>query len=64
MLTAVQGRETVVSRPYGWADVGEGRAMSPHTRVCIASCTKAFSSVLLGRLLRDSNKYKQPAFAS
>jgi len=44
----------VVLRHYGLADVERGRPMTNNTRVCIASLTKAFTSTLLGIMLRNA----------
>lgn len=44
-------QSTVTRRQYGWADVERRTPMTEHTRVCIASLTKAFSTALLGMLM-------------
>jgi CubicO group peptidase (beta-lactamase class C family) len=58
VLTVVKlsdnGVPSVTQKQFGWADIGRQKPMTEHTRMCIASLTKAFSATLLGLLLTDS----------
>ena len=44
----------LLTAEYGWADVDRRRAMTRDTVHCVASCTKAFTSTLVGQLLAAS----------
>ena len=44
----------VTTQGYGLADIERGVPVTPHTRFCVASLTKALTAILLGKLLRRS----------
>lgn len=57
----------IIHRQYGLADVEARRPMTTNTRVCIASLTKAFTSTLLGIMLRNNSRQvnrKQKQFSA
>ncbi|QKW23778.1 beta-lactamase family protein [Kitasatospora sp. NA04385] len=47
-VAVAAGREVVLARAYGWADVAAGRAATPGTAYGLASVTKAFTGVAAG----------------
>lgn len=54
VLTVVGQKENVLRREYGYANIRDSVPMTQHTRHCIASCTKAFTSILLGKMLKNT----------
>ncbi len=50
-LSVVVGQEVTLKRGYGFADVESRAEVGEGTIFCVASLSKAFTSVLLGKLL-------------
>ena len=53
-LAVVQGGEIRMSRGYGFADVEQDLPANGDTPFCVGSCSKAFTTTLLGILLEDA----------
>ena len=51
VLSVVLGNRTIIARGYGMADLEAGVPTQDDTLFCVASLTKAFTSMLLGLLL-------------
>jgi len=51
VVSVVHEEETLLNKGYGWANIEESRKMTTDTRLCIASCSKAFTAILLGKLM-------------
>ncbi|XP_013412196.1 uncharacterized protein LOC106174962 [Lingula anatina] len=54
-LTVVKNGTTVLAKSYGYADYVKKIKATDETKFCIASCSKAFTTTLLAKLL-DRNK--------
>lgn len=55
-VSLVKDDEVILSRGYGFSDIAKGTKSTEHTKFCIGSLTKAFTSTLLADILSKENK--------
>lgn len=55
-ISLVRDGQMIMSRGYGFADIEQGIKASEHTKFCIGSLTKAFTTTLIADILSKQNR--------